>query len=107
MKTKNVVAGEPIRRGEFVVPRPDGSYIPDLSMKGTGGIARKPYGEWPPLPIAPGESFEILTDGGVQGLVGDKQFWLEIRDGKFRLELHDEAHAADLRQALFQTGYPW
>lgn len=107
MITTKVIAGGRILRGQFVIPGPDDGFVLDPTMKGTGGIARRPYGTWPPEPIEPGEEFEIMVSGGAQGLIGDKQFWLEIRDGRFRMDLHKEADAANLRQALFMTGHGW
>ncbi len=105
MKIIPAIAGCQIERGQFCVADKDGLWRPKPSMKGAGGIARQRYvGEWPPNPIAEGEAFEIMTDGGAIAQIGKRTLWVEIRDGAFKIGNHEIAHRGELRAALFEIG---
>lgn len=97
----DAVAACAIKRGQFCVIATGNRYRPDPTMTGLGGIARRTYGgEWPPVDIAEGELFELMVDGGAIGLIGSRQLWVEIRDGRFRMDLSSFTDQGELRAAL-------
>lgn len=105
VKTKIVKAGTTIERGQWCIERPGGDYFPQADLSGTGGIARRPYraAEWPPKPILAGEEFELVYDGGGMAVIGTRPLWIEIRDGKFRIDLASGTDQGELRAAIFQA----
>lgn len=107
MRSIAAVASVILQRGQFVVPVKSGKFAPDPTLKGTGGVVRKAYTEWPPRSILVDEDFDLVMDGGVMGLIGDRPLWLELRDGKFRMDLFEETHRAEVRMALNMIGHPW
>lgn len=106
MRTEWVIADVEIDRGRFVSPGENGTYRPDPTLKAKGGVARKPYTEWPPLPIQPGERFEIMTDGKILGLIGSKPFGLNLSDGSIRFDLIPLHQRGEFRYAMLKSGYP-
>lgn len=101
MKILRVIAGAAIRRGDFCAERPGGAYSPQADWRGAGGVAQRGYGAWPPEPIADGEEFDLVVDGGCMGLIGDRAIWVELRDGRLRVNDIDPGYQGELRSALF------
>lgn len=100
-------AGEKIDRGRFVVPCECGAhYLADHSMRGRGGVARKPYSEWPPVPIQPGEEFEYASEGQIISLIGDKPWGVPLRDGRVDIPSMPGASLGEFRMLMAQAGYP-
>lgn len=101
-KYERGVAGAVIERGWFVQSADDGLFYPDDTLRGVGGMARKPYdvNQWPPPAIQPGEEFEMMVSGGAKMAVGSRGLWMEFREGRCRPDLLVGSARAEFRLIL-------
>lgn len=80
-RTTTAIAGERIEYGCFVTVAQNIAHR-DPEGNGEGGLATRPAGAGTRTAYEPGETINVLTEGGALGQFGSALRWAEIRDGR-------------------------